>query len=91
VHNLEFFDGKKWNRAKPGYPGEVFGVETSHWKAAAIPPNGSAIFYLIFSQSFYHVQKGEKLRLIIDFWSTEESMRNGKPDGSLVSPEFVCP
>src|SRR5271157_3729707 len=31
-HNIEHFDGKKWIRTMPGYPGEVFGVDIDAWK-----------------------------------------------------------
>jgi hypothetical protein len=91
-HNLEHFDGDKWIRTNPGYPGEVFGVEEGAWKPAVIPPGGNATFQFRFSPDFYHIRKGEKLRLEVLAWASAESMTsNGKPVSRFVSPVFVCP
>jgi hypothetical protein len=89
--SLEHWDGNKWNRSTPGYPGEVFGIEPARWKPAVIDPGKSTVFYFKFSPSFYHIKKGEKLRLRVSFWSKVESMKTGKADGVLVSPVFECP
>ncbi len=91
-HNLEYFDGKKWVRTMPGYPGEVFGVEMDAWKPAVIPPARSTTFEYRFSPDFFHLRKGEKLRLIIYAWVSPESLANNeKPISKFVSPTFVCP
>jgi hypothetical protein len=89
--SLEHWDGNKWNRATPGYPGEVFGIELDKWKPVVIDPGKNAVFYFKFSPSFYHIKKGEKLRLRVSFWSKVESMKTGKADGVFVSPAFECP
>ena len=91
-HNIEHFDGKRWIRTMPGYPGEVFGVDMDAWKPAIIPPGGSTSFEYRFSPDFFHLRKGEKLRLIIYAWESPESLANNEKTVSrFVSPTFVCP
>jgi hypothetical protein len=91
-HNFEHFDGTKWIRTMPGYPGEVFGVDIDAWKPAIIPPGGSTTFEYRFNPDFFHLRKGEKIRLIIYAWESPESLANNeKPVSKFVSPVFVCP
>jgi hypothetical protein len=91
-HNIEHSDGKKWIRTMPGYPGEIFGVDIDAWKPAIIPPGGSSTFEYRFNPDFFHLRKGEKLRLIIYAWGSPESLANNeKPVSKFVSPIFVCP
>ena len=91
-HNIEYSDGKRWIRTMPGYSGEVFGVETDAWKPAVIPPGESTTFEFRFSPDFFHLRKGEKLRLIIYAWESPESLANNeKPVSRFVSPIFICP
>ena len=91
-HNIEHFDGTKWIKAMPGYLGEVFGVETDAWKPGIIPPGGSMTFEYWLNPDFFHLRKGEKLRLIIYAWESPESLANNeKPVSKFVSPTFVCP
>jgi len=91
-HDVEHFDGKRWIRTMPGYPGEVFGVETDAWKPGIIPPGGSTTFEYRFNPDFFHLRKGEKLRLIIYAWESPESLANNeKPVSKFVSPTFICP
>jgi hypothetical protein len=91
-HNIEHFDGKKWIKAMPGYLGEVFGVDTDAWKPGIIPPSGSTTFKYRFDPNFFHLRKGEKLRLVIYAWESPESLvNNEKPVSKFVSPTFVCP
>jgi len=76
----------------PGYPGEVFGAELDAWKPAIISPGGSATFEYSFSPDFFHLRKGERLRLIIYAWESPESLAsNEKPASKFVSPTFICP
>jgi hypothetical protein len=88
---MERFDGKKWGRVKPGYPGEVFGVDVETWKPTSIQPSGSATFVFTFNQEFYHIRKGERLRLLVSYFTSEESVKSEKSDGDFVSPAFTCP
>jgi hypothetical protein len=91
-HNIEHFDGTKWIKAVPGYPGEVFGADIDAWKPGIIPPGGNTTFEYRFSPYFFHLRKGEKLRLIIYAWESPESLANNeKPVSKFVSPTFVCP
>ena len=88
---MERFDGTKWRIIKPGYPGEVFGIEPDKWKPTIIPPSGSMTLHFKFNPEFYHVRKGERLRLIVDFYTSEESVKKHMPDGDFLSPTFICP
>jgi hypothetical protein len=88
---MERFDGKTWNRVKPGYPGEVFGVDMDTWRPTFVQLSRSASFVFTFNQDFYHVQKGERLRLLVPYFTSEESVKKEKSDGEFVSPAFTCP
>jgi hypothetical protein len=90
-HSLEYFNGTDWVKAKPEYPGEVFGFEPDKRKPATIEPGKSTVFRFTFNRDTFHVQKGQKLRLEIEYWSSEQSMIGGKSEGKLTSPVFECP
>jgi len=88
---LQYFDGKKWIRTKPGYPGEVFGVEDSQWNPAPVLAGSSVGFRFDFRPNLYHIQRGKRLRLLVYYWRDPEAMKSAGADGTFISPSFVCP
>jgi len=88
---VERFDGEKWLRIKPGYPGEVFGVDVENKNYIHVAPgsHSEVIFYL--NRDFYHAHRGDKLRLEVEFWDEQEAMNKGKAAGRILSPIFACP
>jgi hypothetical protein len=63
-----------------------------YWKSFAISPGKSAFFQYGIDLDFFGIQKGERLRIVIDAWdSTESMMKNDNPDIKFVSQSFVCP
>jgi hypothetical protein len=57
---IEHFDGKEWIKNKPGYPGEVSGIEANQRNPTTILPNEKADFLFNFSPDLYHVREGKK-------------------------------
>jgi hypothetical protein len=60
-------------------------------EGSLIPPRSKryAIFY--FNTDVYGIPPGTRLRVVVDAWPNEESMRGGAPPTQVTSPEFVCP
>jgi hypothetical protein len=88
---LQYFDGKKWARAKPGYPGEVLGFEDSQMNPAPVTAGTAASFRFTFSPRIYHVQSGSRLRLAVHYWNDAEKVKYTGAVGNFVSPSFICP
>ena len=91
-HSLEFLEGKKWILTMPGYAGEIFGVDDGAWEPAVIAPGESKVFTFTFNPEFYHLHKGQHLKLIIQAWKSAEALKNNeKPSGRFTSAVFLCP
>jgi len=93
IARVERFNGKSWYFASSRYPGAVLGfLAKEYWKSFAISPGKSAFFQYGIDLDFFGIQKGERLRIVIDAWdSTESMMKNDNPDIKFVSQSFVCP
>lgn len=90
---LEVWHGAKWSNAKPrtGIAG-VFGLSPKNtWKSALIAAHSAGYFAFNFSKEFLDIQKGDRLRLRVNVWTSQESMANHDPDTTFVSPVFDCP
>jgi len=91
VATLESFDGQKWSRVKPGYYGEVFGVEDGQLNPVGVPPKTALSFRFDFSPRLYHVHSGSRLRVVVAYWNDAESVKTSGPVGRIASVPFVCP
>ncbi len=56
-----------------------------------VPPRSKKSFFFLFSTEIYRIKPGTRLRVIMDAWPDEASMRAGAPPTQVTSPEFVCP
>jgi hypothetical protein len=90
---LQRFNGRVWKVARPRDPGVVLGfLVKDYWKPFVIAPGESKPLRFGFSKEFFGIQRGERLRIVLDVWDSPESMtKNDEPDSKLVSPVFVCP
>lgn len=56
-----------------------------------IPPRSKSSFFFHFNPDVYRIPPGTRLRVVVDAWPNENSMRSGAPPIQVTSPEFVCP
>lgn len=56
-----------------------------------IAPKGKGSFVFAFSRRFFDVEVGQQLRVVLDAWPDEQSMRAGGQPIQLTSPPFECP
>jgi hypothetical protein len=81
-----------WTRIKPKYPNVVLGgVPPEKWRSQLIPGGQSHAFAFAFSKDDFVVQRGQRLRVIVDAWRDEQSMRAQKQAIQLTSGSFKCP
>jgi hypothetical protein len=90
--HLEVYTKKGWEPAELKTSYAVFGAPPiNRASGILIAPNSSAAFTFQFSTLFFNVARGQQLRVIVDTWHDEQSMRAGKPSIALSSAPFKCP
>ena len=90
--HLETDTGKGWKNVAYKWPEIKLGYLPSHLiKVKTLSSSCRHKFVIQFNKSLYLVTRGQKLRVIIDTWTDEESMRVGKPSIPLISDSFRCP
>ena|SRR3990172_5162154 len=61
------------------------------WKVQPVTAGRSHEFSLAISKVEFAVERGQRVRYIVDAWPDEKSMRNGGQPIRLVTPPFKCP
>lgn len=61
------------------------------WKAHRIEIGNTAYFDFTFSPELLNVQRGQKLRVLVDSWTSEGAIQDRDPDKRLTSPIIDCP
>ncbi len=56
-----------------------------------IESQSKATFTYEFSRRYFLVEPGQSLRVVVDVWADEKSMKSGVAPTQLTSPPFVCP
>ena len=81
-----------WHPAKLRTTYGVLGaLSLDRARGVLIAPKNEASFSFQFSTYFFEVAPGQRLRVVVDAWSNEESMKTGGPSMQFVSPPFKCP
>jgi hypothetical protein len=90
---LEVETGHEWRSAKLRTNDAVLGGFNPKGgaKGILIPPGGGDTFMFEFSKDLFAVERGQRLRVVVDAWPDEESMKANKPSIQLASPPFECP
>jgi hypothetical protein len=91
---VQRFNGKKWYGARPRRRETVLGMYAKeYWKPVVILPGKEKVFHFAIDRDFFGIREGERLRIVLDVWSSTESMAKETyiPDSQFVSPVFVCP
>ncbi len=91
---LQAFSHGAWRaaRVRRGLAATLGMLPKDTWKAQRIDVGDTAYFDFTFSPELLDVQRGQKLRVVVDSWTSEAAMR-GKddPDKRLTSPIVDCP
>lgn len=56
-----------------------------------IKPHDEATFQFEFSRNYFEVEPGQQLRVVIDTWNNEQSMKNDDEPIKIYSQPFKCP
>jgi hypothetical protein len=67
------------------------GAALGQFGGRLIPPRTEAHVVFLFSRRYFDVEPGQELRLIVDSWADEESMKKGALPTRLASRAFECP
>jgi hypothetical protein len=90
--HLEVKTKDGWRPAKLRITFGVLGaLSLSHARGVQIAPKSSASFSFQFSRRFFEVDSGQQLRVRVDAWSDEQSMKAGRQPTQFISPPFNCP
>jgi hypothetical protein len=90
--HLELKDGKLWSNARPKSGGAILGgMPRERWESCVILPGHQAYFMFTFSKAFLSVQQNQQLRVAVNAWANEESLKSGGAVATLWSPTFMCP
>jgi hypothetical protein len=89
---LEVHTAKGWRPVGLRTGDAVLGALSPEvWKARLIPARKGHVFSLLFSKDDFAVERGQRLRLVIEAWPDEQSMRSGGRPIQLVTAAFECP
>ena len=90
--HLEVQTSQGWRPAKLRTTYGVLGaVRLGHASGSLIGPKDGAPFIFQFSRRFFEVEPGQQLRVIVDVWPDEQSMKTSGRSFQLASPPFQCP
>jgi hypothetical protein len=67
------------------------GVPAEKWKFRIIPAGHWRDFSFWFPRDDFAIEQGPRLRVVVDAWPDEQSMRSGGPAIRLASSAFACP
>ncbi len=71
--------------------GVLGGTALDRASGKVVAPRTRTSFVFRFSRRFFEVEAGQRLRVVVDAWPDEESMRTGGRRIQLASPPFECP
>jgi hypothetical protein len=90
--HLEVFINKKWSSAQLRTTYGILGaIPLVKSEGTVIDPKSKAAFLFQFSRRFYEVEPGQYLRIVIEAWPDEQSMKNRMKSIKLTSDTFKCP
>ncbi len=81
-----------WRTMRPRQRNVVLGgVPPDKWKVRVISAGGRHDFFFAFTKDDFLVGRGQRLRIVIDTWLDEQSMRSHGQPIQVTSPAFDCP
>jgi hypothetical protein len=90
--HLEIKTKGGWRPAKLRTTFGVLGaLSLEYARGVQLAPKSAVSFTFQFSRRFFEVDPGQQLRVVVDAWSDEQSMKAGGRRMQLVSPPFNCP
>lgn len=91
--HLEVRRGSEWYPARPKTSlGAILGgLRLDLADGSLLPPGIEEEFEYVFSRRYFEVDPGQTLRVAVDVWPDEQSMRGGRKSTQIASPAFECP
>jgi hypothetical protein len=90
--HLEVRTSRGWRPAKLRTTYGVLGASSlGRAGGSLIAPRSEASFSFQFSRRFFEVEPGQQLRVVVDAWPDEQSMKMSGRSIQLTSPPFECP
>jgi hypothetical protein len=90
--HLEMETNEGWVPVKLRWPEVILGdVPFYLIRCKTINPESKESFIVRFNRSLFAIKQGQRLRLVIDTWSYETSMKANKPSKPMISLPFDCP
>lgn len=81
-----------WRRVGLRHADAVLGgVPAEKWRFRLIAAGRWHDFHFLFPKDDFAVERGQRLRVVVDTWSGEPSMRSGQPPLRVASAIFTCP
>jgi len=81
-----------WKTVKLKHSHRILGgIPPDKWKAQPVKNSQHGDFIFIFHIDEFDTRSGDELRLVVDTWPDEESMRSGKNPINFISSTFKSP
>ena len=61
------------------------------WKGRVVPAGGAIEFTAFFNKEYWPINRGDRLRIVLKAWATEQAMRANLSSESRTGPPFACP
>jgi hypothetical protein len=90
---LEVQTPQGWHLAKPrrGLAAIIVDPLPARVRPMLIPPTSERSLVFEFGRWFVDVSPKQQLRVVVDVWPDEQSMRAGRKPTQITSPPFQCP
>jgi hypothetical protein len=90
--HLEVHTAQGWHRAKLRTTFAVLGgLSLDRAKGDMVPAGTRVTFSYQFSRRYFEVEPGQQLRVVVEAWPDEQSMKTGGKSIEVVSTPFKCP
>jgi len=77
---------------RPGVGAVLGGLPMERWKVRVVPDGATTTFTFWFAtHAGLDLRRGDRLRIAVDTWPDERSMRAGASPTQVRTPEFRCP
>jgi len=90
---LQVLRGDRWRpvSVRKGLLAALGGVSTDEWMPLSIAPGKTEFLSVVADPELLDLQRGDRLRVVLDTWTSEAAMRTKSPEKELTSPTFECP
>ena len=88
---LEVHSPKGWRKAEIREGNTLSARDPRKAEVKLVPARSKNWFTFVFNTDVLGIPPGARLRIVVDTWPSEKSLRDGSPPIKVTSPEFLCP